>query len=54
MNIGKELSPEKKDILGLITALLKQTYEKSATKDGEFKQEVKGEIVIIVGGNQID
>ena len=47
MNIGKELSPEKKDILGLITALLKQTYEKSATKDGEFKQEVKGEIAIL-------
>jgi hypothetical protein len=47
VNIGKELSAEKKDILGLITALLKQTYEKSATKDGEFQQDVKGEIGII-------
>lgn len=48
VNIGKsDLSAEKKDILNLITALLKQTYEKSETKDGEFKQETKGEIGIL-------
>ena len=47
VNIGKELIAEKKDILGLISALLKQEYEKSQTKDGELKQSVKGEIAII-------
>jgi hypothetical protein len=52
VNIGKELSAEKKDILGLISALLKQSYEKSATKDGEFKQEVKGEIGILSSDNK--
>jgi hypothetical protein len=52
VNIGKELSSEKKDILGLISALLKQSYENSATKDGEFKQEVKGEIGVISSENK--
>jgi len=53
VNIGKsDLSAEKKDILGLISALLKQSYEKSATKDGEFKQELNGEIAVIRSENK--
>ncbi len=48
VKIGKsELSAEKKDILGLITALLKQEYQKSMVKDGELKQTTKGEIGIV-------
>jgi len=48
VKIGKSsLSSEKKDILGLITALLTQEYEKSTNKDGKLSQEIKGEIGII-------
>lgn len=52
VKIGKELNMEKKDILGLITAIMKQEYEKSSTKDGELKQDVKGEIGIIASEKQ--
>lgn len=53
VNIGKsELSAEKKDILGLIGALLTQEYEKSSTKDGKLTQETKGEIAIISSEKQ--
>lgn len=53
VKIGKmDLSTEKKDILGLISALLKQEYNKSMTKDGDLKQETKGELAIIASENK--
>ena len=52
-SLGKNtLDPEKKDILGLIFALLKQEYEKSPVKDGELKQTNLNEHSIIISDKQ--
>jgi hypothetical protein len=52
-SLGKNtLDPQKKDILGLLFALLKQEYEKSSVKDGELKQTNLNEHSIILSDKQ--
>jgi len=52
-SLGKNtITPEKKDILGLLFALIKQEYSKSSVKDGELKQTILNEHSIITSDKQ--
>jgi len=52
-SLGKnKITPEKKDILNLLYALIRQEYSKSSVKDGDLKQAILNEHSIITSDKQ--